>query len=93
MRVQDYTFHDDPLTIGILSDSHGATDPAVVGVIAQCDLAIHAGDIMDESVLADLQNHARTLAVAGNNDRYLRWSADSEQSADPLPDVISIELR
>ncbi len=92
MKVQNYTFHDDRLTIGILSDSHGVTDPAVIDVIAQCDLAIHAGDIMDESVLTDIHNHTRLLAVAGNNDRHLRWSADSKEVDEPLPDIIRITL-
>ena len=95
MKVEQYTFHDNQLTIGILSDSHGVTDPAVASVMAQCDLAIHAGDIMADAALAVIRDHTRTLAVAGNNDKH--WGADSELAADPLaaealPDAILLKL-
>ena len=92
MKVEQYTFHNNQLMIGILSDSHGVTDPAVANVMAQCDIAIHAVDIMDEAALTVIRDHTRTLAVAGNNDRNGLQSADAEQPVEILPDVILLKL-
>jgi uncharacterized protein len=44
---------------------------ALGGRLGQADAIVHAGDITDRSVLADLAGFAPTYAVLGNNDRAM----------------------
>ncbi|MDZ4168626.1 MAG: metallophosphoesterase family protein [Coriobacteriia bacterium] len=55
--------------IGVISDTHGYLDPAVLELFAGVDLIIHAGDIGDTAVLAALEKLAPVAAVAGNLDQ------------------------
>jgi hypothetical protein len=57
-----------PLRIGVISDTHGYLDPAVLGHFAGVTHIIHAGDIMDPQVLVALESVAPVTAVAGNLD-------------------------
>ena len=57
----------------VLSDSHGFIHPEIVAMVSQCDLAIHVGDIIDESTLAQLQPKDKLIAVKGNNDDHITW--------------------
>lgn len=61
------------IKIGVLSDSHiprrGKALPRFIwDAFAHVDLILHAGDIMEESVLADLKALAPVEAVCGNMD-------------------------
>jgi putative phosphoesterase len=61
------------VNVGVLSDTHvpGAAEalPAkVFELFAGVDLILHAGDIVDRSVLTELETIARVEAVAGNMD-------------------------
>lgn len=63
------------MKVGVLSDTHvpGAAPalPAkVFEVFSGCDLILHAGDIVDRSVLVELAAIAPVEAVAGNMDGY-----------------------
>ncbi|MBT6360357.1 MAG: metallophosphoesterase family protein [Candidatus Thioglobus sp.] len=60
-----------PLKIGILSDTHGSIHPGIVTLVNQCDIIVHAGDIIDEKTLLLLKPKQRTVAVQGNNDTHL----------------------
>lgn len=53
---------------GLVSDSHGLADPALPGLLAGCDLVLHAGDVVGAAVLSALQAVAPVKAVRGNND-------------------------
>jgi hypothetical protein len=66
------------LTIGILSDSHGTIHPQIVNLINNCDFAIHAGDIIDESILQHLNPRQKVIAVKGNNDTHMTFLNDVE---------------
>ncbi len=57
--------------IGILADSHGFIHPDVVQLINQCDIAIHAGDIIDEKTLQALKPKQKLIAIQGNNDTHI----------------------
>ena len=93
MRVEQYSFPNSTLNIGILSDTHGVIDPAVNDIMRQCDLAIHAGDVMASTVLKDMREHTRTLAVAGNNDANgIVHHEAAHDEAETLPDLIVIDL-
>jgi uncharacterized protein len=54
--------------IGVIADTHGHLDAAVLGVFDGVDLIIHAGDIVDPRVLRQLEGVAPVIAVAGNLD-------------------------
>ena len=55
-----------PVRIGVISDTHGALDPAVLDVFAGVVQIIHAGDIVDPDILTMLESVAPVVAVAGN---------------------------
>jgi putative phosphoesterase len=59
--------------IGVVSDTHGKLDPAVLRVFRGVARIIHAGDIGRLEVVAGLEAVAPVLAVEGNNDRFRRF--------------------
>ncbi|MDO5358136.1 MAG: metallophosphoesterase family protein [Slackia faecicanis] len=59
---------DGPLLVGILSDTHGVLPQAAFAELADCDFIVHAGDICDPGILAELETLAPVTAVLGNND-------------------------
>ena len=56
--------------IGILSDSHGYTHPKLFDFFKDCDEIWHAGDMMSDSILTDLQAITKVRAVFGNCDGW-----------------------
>ena len=54
--------------IGLISDTHGLLRPQAVAFLRGCDRIVHAGDIGDEGILAQLSTLAPVTAVRGNND-------------------------
>jgi uncharacterized protein len=52
--------------IGVISDTHGYLDPAVVGLFAGVSHIIHAGDVGDPAIIAALEAVAPVTAVSGN---------------------------
>ena len=54
--------------MGIISDTHGLLQPAVIEVFKNADLIIHAGDIGKPQIIRDLQAIAPVEAVRGNMD-------------------------
>lgn len=84
------------LLVAVLSDTHMPSPSSVVGMpprilpqrifpyLEQVDLILHAGDIVEASVLDDLANYAPVHAVRGN------WDVDP--SVMNLPEVLELEL-
>lgn len=60
-----------PIKIGILSDTHGFVHPSIISLISQCDVTIHAGDIINEKTLLTLKPKQLLIAIQGNNDAHL----------------------
>jgi len=63
------------LKIAVLSDTHiptrlGAIPGRVYEICAESDLILHSGDMVDKSVITDLQRFAPVKAVHGNMDPY-----------------------
>ena len=54
--------------IGVIADTHGKLDRAVLDHFAGVDRIIHGGDIGNEQVLWELEKIAPVIAVKGNND-------------------------
>ena len=55
--------------IGLISDTHGLLRPEAIRFLAHSDRIVHAGDIVDASILDALGAIAPVTAVRGNNDR------------------------
>ena len=68
----------------VVADTHGHPHPGASSLIDKLAplVIVHAGDIGDLSVLADLRRHAPVLAVRGNIDGH----------APSLPDSMSIDF-
>lgn len=56
------------MRVGLLSDTHGFFDDAIVQYFAMCDEVWHAGDIGSITVLERLTNFKPTRAIYGNVD-------------------------
>jgi uncharacterized protein len=57
------------LRVGLISDTHGLLRPEAVAALRGSDHIVHAGDIVDPSILEALAALAPVTAVRGNNDR------------------------
>jgi uncharacterized protein len=60
--------------IGVISDTHGLLRPEAVAALTRVELIIHAGDLGNPQILADLSRLAPVHAVRGNTDRGA-WAA------------------
>ena len=88
----DFSDHES-LKIGIISDTHGKLDAGIAQFIKQCDIALHAGDIMGAAPLNDLQPKlGHTIAVKGNNDAPSTWAPDEHDMLDDIPDMVELNL-
>lgn len=72
-----------PIRIGMIADTHGLFDPAILQHFKNVDHIIHAGDIGKRSVIAQLETIAPVTAVSGNVDDY-------EQSGFPREAMVEL---
>ena len=56
--------------IGVIADTHGLFDRAILRHFQGVDHIIHAGDIGDQAVIAQLETIGPVTAVSGNVDGY-----------------------
>ncbi len=56
------------MRLGIISDTHGLLRPEVFDVFAKVDRILHAGDVGEGDILAELEALAPVTAVFGNVD-------------------------
>jgi putative phosphoesterase len=56
-------------TVGLISDTHGLLRPEALERLKGSDVIIHAGDVGDAEILAELARLAPVSAVRGNVDR------------------------
>ena len=56
------------MRIALVSDSHGLAHPGLPALFRGCERILHAGDLVDPSVLEPLRAVAPVAAVRGNND-------------------------
>ncbi len=68
------------LTIGLISDTHGLLRPGAVEALRGSDAIVHAGDIGDAKILAELSRLAPVTAVRGNIDRG-EWASSLPDTA------------
>jgi putative phosphoesterase len=67
-----------------VSDTHGLLDPRLLELFDGCDLILHAGDVVDASILEALARVAPVRAVRGNN--------DAGPALDALPEIATVAL-
>lgn len=80
-------------TVGVVSDTHGHLDHRVAAVIAECDIAVHAGDVGAAAVLQGLRPRSgKVVVVAGNNDIHDKWPSQDHALLHSLPQSARIEL-
>ncbi len=60
------------IRIGVIADTHGLFDRAILRHFEGVDHILHAGDIGDPSVIVKLEQLAPVTAVSGNVDGYER---------------------
>ena len=72
------------MVIGVISDTHGLLRPEAVKALRGSELIIHAGDIGDAKILAELEKIAPVRAIRGNIDTQ-PWARD-------LPDIDVVEV-
>jgi putative phosphoesterase len=58
----------DSLVLGVISDTHGLIRPQALAALRGSDLIIHAGDVGNAKVIAQLSEIAPTFAIRGNVD-------------------------
>ena len=63
------------VSLGILSDTHGHLNDAVMRVFDNTDAIIHAGDVGGPEIINRLEKIAPIVAVRGNMDGG-RWASD-----------------
>ena len=81
------------MRVAILADTHGHLDSRVADAVAECDLAVHGGDIGNADVFARLRpRQGRVIAVTGNNDTPQRWPECDRRLLADLPEVAEIPL-
>jgi len=67
--------------VGLLSDTHGWLDPAIVDFFSDCDEIWHAGDVGSPGIIDHLESMATVRAVSGNiDDSRLRLRIPEFQS-------------
>ncbi len=81
------------VSVGILSDTHGAIHPRVLEKMNRCDVIVHAGDVCGGHVLEQLApKTGELLVVRGNNDVSQHWQQDSAYKLADLPDERRLDL-
>lgn len=68
------------LRIGVISDTHGLLRPEALAQMQGSDFIVHAGDIGNPDILAQLAAIAPLTVVRGNND-YAPWGAAIPEEA------------
>jgi len=81
------------ITVAIISDTHTDLDPRIAEIIRDTDIAIHAGDIGNASVLSAMSpKSGRVIAVTGNNDHPILWPTDQSNVLETMPEIARLEL-
>jgi putative phosphoesterase len=80
-------------TVAIISDTHGDLDARIMDLINQSDIAVHAGDIGNASVLQAMQpKSGKVYAVTGNNDHPVLWPHGQLDTLKAIPEIAELDL-
>jgi len=79
--------------VGIISDTHGAIEGAILALMQQCDVIVHAGDILDPDILRRATpKSGHIIAVRGNNDTPDQWPLGTAHLLQSLPEMARLKL-
>ena len=70
--------------VGLISDTHGLLRPGAIDLLRGSDAIVHAGDIGDPGIIAELARVAPVTAIRGN--------VDTAAWAQSLPDTAVLEI-
>lgn len=73
-----------PITVGVISDTHGLLRPEATQALQGVELILHAGDVGRPDVLDGLRAISRTVAIRGN--------VDAGDWAKTLPETDVVEI-
>jgi uncharacterized protein len=76
--------HGEAMRIGLISDTHGLLRPEAAAFLQGCDHLVHAGDVGEARVLAELAAIAPLHAIRGN--------VDTGDWAGALPETLEVQL-
>lgn len=76
----------------LLSDTHGVLDPRILMLARRTELVVHAGDVGNASVLRQLGDSSRVIAIRGNNDVPGKWPEPDRATLDGLPAEVEVDL-
>ena len=83
----------DQVTLGLISDTHGTMACDLLPLLAECDVIVHAGDLLDPGELRQLNPRSgHVIVVRGNNDTPKQWPGGYDALLDSLPDQAEIAL-
>ena len=83
----------DTVSVGLISDTHGTLDCRLLPLLADCDIVIHAGDLVDPAELRQIAPRSgHVIVVRGNNDTPAQWPKGTEALLDSLPEQAEIAL-
>ena len=83
---------DPAVRVALLADTHGFLDSRIAEVVADCDVAIHAGDIGGADILFAMHPQREVIAIRGNNDDADHWSDTELDTLQNLPDETDVAL-
>jgi putative phosphoesterase len=63
-------YDPEEIVIGVIADTHGLLDPALVKALEGVSLILHAGDFDTPDILPQLETIAPVRAVRGNMDSH-----------------------
>ena len=72
------------MRVGVISDTHGYLDPRALRLLQGVDHILHAGDIGDDRIIAELERMAAVTEV--------RWNVDREGPTSRYPLEQTLEL-
>jgi hypothetical protein len=70
----------EPVTVGLISDTHGLLRPEALAALSGCGLVVHAGDVGSPEILPRLAEIAPVTAVRGNVDTAA-WASGLPETA------------
>ena len=83
----------DTITLGLISDTHGTLDCRLLPMLAECDVVVYAGDLLEPAELCQITSRTgHVVVVRGNNDTASQWPAGTDTLLDSLPEQAEITL-
>ncbi|MFI9652431.1 metallophosphoesterase family protein [Guyparkeria sp. GHLCS8-2] len=81
------------VVVGLISDTHGTLERALLPLLAEVDVIVHAGDLLDPGELRQLApTSGHVVVVRGNNDTVGQWPEDTEALLETLPEQAYLNL-